>query len=213
MLFVYIKMTFAVGAERGGALKSVCRNMLAGNLYFPFPFLSKRTVQWRLSLARLPLRTWSRLKIGRWCWSPLSLGRISGLRSGCCPDKSKGNTRRQKMSTSGLRTHIRCEGSIPVWPTLNIPSLSNRWWVSPGCHLCCWPLFRGGVQEPQRDAWQRARSASEPSYRWHRVSRRCHVFILREFNPPFRMDQTRRCCGGADKCSRSCSLLWEMSRK
>lgn len=57
MLFVYIKMTFAEGAERGGALKSVCRNMLAGSLYFPFPFLSERAVQWRLSLARLPLRT------------------------------------------------------------------------------------------------------------------------------------------------------------
>lgn len=193
--------------------------MLAGSLYFPFPFLYKRTVQWCLCLAQLPLWTWSRLKIGCWCWSSLSLGWISGLRSGCCPDKSKGNTRTRKMSTSGLQTHPRThthtcwEGSIPIWPTLIILSLSNRWWVSPGCHLCCWPLFRGSVQDPQRDAWQHARSTSEPSCHWHRVSRRCHVFILREFNPPFRMDQTACCCRGADKCSRSYTLLWETWRK
>ncbi len=89
-------------------------------------------------------------------------------------------------------THQPCthyEASVPVWPTLIILSLSNRWRASPGCHLCRWPLFRDSVQDPGRAGWQHARSTSELSYHWHQVSRRCHVFILWEFNPPFRMDQ------------------------
>lgn len=59
----------------------------------------------------------------------------------------------------------------------------------PECHLCHWPLFRDSDQDPGRAGWQHARSTSELSYHWHQVSWRCHVFILWEFNPPFRMDQ------------------------
>lgn len=110
------------------------------------------------------------------------------------------------MNTSGL--HTRCEASIPVWPPLIILSLSHRWWGFPGCHLCRWPLFRGSVQDPRRAGWQRARSTSELSYHWHQVSRRCHVFILREFNPPFRMDQALCRWREGDKCSRSYSTSY-----
>lgn len=77
----------------------------------------------------------------------------------------------------------------------------------PGCHLCRWPLFRDSIQDPGRAGWQHARSTSELSYHWHQVSRRCHVFILWEFNPPFRMDQAlcRWREGCADKCSHTSS--------
>lgn len=53
--------------------------------------------------------------------------------------------------------------------------------------------------------------ATCPIYKWavlsltSQVSRRCHVFILREFNPPFRMDQALCRWREADKCSGSYS--------
>ena len=103
------------------------------------------------------------------------------------------HTHRHTHTHTRIRwTHQPCtrsEASVPIWPTLIILSLSNRWRGFPGCHLCRWPLFRDSIQDPGRAGWQHARSTSELSYHWHQVSRRCHVFILWEFNPPFRMDQ------------------------
>ena len=154
------------------------------------------TVQWCQCLAQCAWWTWSRLKICCWCWWSLSLGWISGLSSDYCPDKPR-NTHAQTHTHTHTHTRIRwthqpctrSEASVPIWPTLIILSLSNRWRGFPGCHLCRWPLFRDSIQDPGRAGWQHARSTSELSYHWHQVSRRCHVFILWEFNPPFRMDQ------------------------
>lgn len=161
--------------------ETMFRNVLADSI-----FLYNWTEQWCLRLAWPSLWTWSRLKICRWCWWSLSLGWISGLSSGYCPDKSRKNHTRIRWTHQPC---AHCEASVPVWPTLIILSLSNRWWASHRCRLCRWPLYRDGIQDPGRAGWQHARSTSELSYHWHQVSRRCHVFILWEFNPPFRMDQ------------------------
>lgn len=56
----------------------------------------------------------------------------------------------------------RRESGVPVWPTLIILSLSNRWQGFPGCHLCGWPLFRGG----SLGSTESSRLARCPIYKW-----------------------------------------------
>lgn len=76
--------------------------------------------------------------------------------------------------------------------------------------LCGETAFRN----PRRAGWQNARSASELSYHWHQVSWRCHVFILWEFNPPFRADQAlRRCREAVQIGTASHASFWEYLEK
>ena len=122
--------------------KSMFRNVLAGIF-----FLYNWTVQRCHCLAQLALWTWSRLKIFCWCWWSLSLGWISGLSSDCCPDNFRKHTHGHMHA---LDEHIspctHCEASVPVWPTLIILSLSNRWRASPDVicvvGLCSEAAFR-----------------------------------------------------------------------
>lgn len=159
------------------------------------------TVLWRHRLAQLLLWTWARLKIGCWCWWSLSLGWISLTAAPTSPEK-RTHTHASIRWTHQVCTH--CVRPAPQYDPL-VLSLSNRWRGFPGYHLCRWPLFRGSIQDPRRAGWQHARSTSELSYHWHQVSRTCHVFILWEFNPPFRMDQALCRWREADKCCGSYS--------
>lgn len=111
------------------------------------------------------------------------------------------------------------EASTLLWPTLIVLSLSNRWWGSPGCRMCRWPLFRDSVQDLGRAGWRHARTTSELSYHWHQVGWRCHVFILWEFNSPFRKDQSLCRCREAEQISAAghtsfwaCQENWGVSR-
>lgn len=85
-------------------------------------------------------------------------------------------------------THFDC--SVFKQQVMGFPRMS--------CH---WPLFRDGVQDLGRAGWRHARTTSELSYHWHQVGWRCHVFILWEFNSPFRKDHSLCRCREAEQIS------------